>query len=233
MTKPLPALLLLAASGLLTNLHADLAIVQKTDGAGQDIETTTNIKLSKMRVDTPANVVIMDLKTGALTSLMPAEKKYMKIPSQMAQAVFDSMKKSAADQPQTPPVPAPTGNKETISGYPCEEYTYNYHGSKLILWLTTALPGYQAALQEMAAAFSQGPMAAMVKSVGVDFATLPGFPIRTVTELKPGETMTSTTLSVSTKPIPDAEFEIPAGYTELKMPSLTPPDAVQPPALSK
>jgi hypothetical protein len=219
MTKPLPALLLLAASGLLTNLHADLAIVQKTDGAGQDIETTTNIKLSKMRVDTPANVVIMDLKTGALTSLMPAEKKYMKIPSQMAQAVFDSMKKSAADQPQTPPVPAPTGNKETISGYPCEEYTYNYHGS--------------AALQEMAAAFSQGPMAAMVKSVGVDFATLPGFPIRTVTELKPGETMTSTTLSVSTKPIPDAEFEIPAGYTELKMPSLTPPDAVQPPALSK
>jgi hypothetical protein len=45
--------------------------------------------------------------------------------------------------------------------------------------------------------------------------------------------MTSTTLSVSTKPIPDAEFEIPAGYTELKMPSLTPPDAVQPPALSK
>jgi hypothetical protein len=233
MLKPPSSVLLLAAFGLLTNLHADLTLVQKIDGVGQDMETTTNIKPGKMRVDTSATVVIMDLKTGSLTSLMPAEKKYMKIPSQMAQVVFDSMKKSQGDQTPAPPVPTPTGKKETINGFACEEYNFTYRGSKGTLWLTTALPGYQAALQEMAAAFTQGPMAAMVKNIGVDFTALPGFPIRTVTELKPGDTITSTTVSVSTKPIPDAEFDIPAGYTEMKMPSLTPPDAAQPPALSR
>ena len=234
MIKPLPAILLLASFGLLTNLHADLTIVQKIDGLGQDMESTTKIKPGKTRVDSsPAHSFIMDLNTGAMITLMPAQKKYMKIPSEMAQAVVDSMKKTAGDQPATPSVPTPTGKKETISGYPAEEYTCIFNGTKMTLWLTTALPDYKAMLQEMATAFKSGPMAAMTKSLGLDFAALPGFPIRMINELTPGQVMTSTTVSVSTKPIPDLDFDIPADYTELKMPMLTPPAAEQPPALSK
>jgi hypothetical protein len=231
--KTIFSLLLLASCGLLANLHADLTVVQKVEGMGQNMESTTKIKPGKTRIDaSPANSFLMDLRTGEMTSLMTAQKKYMKIPNQMAQAVVDGMKKMQGDQ-SAPAAPTPTGKKETVSGYPCEEYTCVLHGTKLTLWLTTALPGYQAMLQEMAAAFNQGPMSVMTKSLGVDFASLPGYPIRTSNELRPGQVVTTTVISVNTDPIPDADFDIPSDYTELKMPSLTPPAARQAPAVSK
>jgi hypothetical protein len=227
-------LLLLASICLPPALHADLTIVQKVVGMDQDMESTTKIKPGKTRVDaSPATSIIMDLKTGEIISLMHAEKKYMKIPGQMAQAAIEGMQKMEGDQPGTAPELKPTGKKETIGGYPTEEYTCNVAGSKLSLWLTRALPDYQAVLTEMATAFKEGPMAAMMKHFGVDFATLPGFPMRTVNELQPGQTITSTVLSVSTKPIPDSDFDIPADYQAMKTPSLTPSAAEEPPAVSK
>ena len=66
-------------------------------------------------------------------------------------------------------------------------------------------------------------MAAMRQSYGLDMANLPGFPIRTVNELQPGQIITTTVESINTKPLADAEFQIPAGYKEISMPTLTPP----------
>ena len=64
-----------------------------------------------------------------------------------------------------------------------------------------------------------------MQSYGIDPATLPGFPVRTVLEISPGQTMTRTVVSVNTQPIADAEFEIPAGYQAMATPVLTPPAA--------
>jgi hypothetical protein len=232
--KTLCAILLAASICVLPSLRADLTIVQKVEGMGQNMESTTKIKGGKTRVDAaPATSIIMDLKSGDMISLMPAEKKYMKIPSEMAQAAMASMKKTQASPSGAPPALTPTGKKDTINGYSAQEYTYNTGGSKISLWLTTALPNYQQALKEMSAAFNQGPMSAMIKDLGVDFSTLPGFPLRTVNELQAGEAVTSTVVSVSTKPIPDSDFDVPADYEEMKMPSLTPPAVDQAPAVSK
>ena len=231
--KTLGAILLLFVC-LLSTVQADLTIVQKMDGMGGDMETTIKIKAGKTRVDaSPATSIIMDAKTGEMINLMHAEKKYMTIPSQMALAAIESMKKMQGDQTGPAPSPAPTGKKETISGYPTEEYTCEVAGSKVSLWLTKTLPDYQAVLAEMSAAFNQGLMSTVMKSVGMDFATLPGFPMRTVNELQPGQTITSTVESVSTKAIPDADFEIPVGYQAMKMPTLTPPGTEEAPAVKK
>ncbi len=232
MKKSLIALLLTSVC-LLPNLFADLTIVQKVDGMGQVMESTTKIKGGRTRIDaSPATSIIMDLKTGEMISLMHTQKSYMKIPSQMAQAALAGMKKMQGDQAAAPSI-VPTGKKDTISGYAAEEYTYNQAGMKMSLWLTKALPDYATVLKEMGEAFSQGPMAAMMKNFGLDFGALPGFPIRTVNELQPGQTITSTVVSVSTQTIPDSAFDIPTDYKVMTMPSLTPPAATDAPAVTK
>ena len=240
--KPFYATLLLAPFYLLSTLRADVTIVQKVDGMGQDAESTTEIKGGKVRIDaSPAQSVIVDQSTGGMISLMHAEKKYLMIPTQLAQAAMEGMKMQG-DKSGAAPTLVATGKKDTINGYPCEEYTCTISGTKLTLWLTKALPDYQAVLKEMAAAFNQGPMAEMMKNLGVDFSALPGFPMRTINELRAkgqdgeadkGQSVTSTVISVSTKPIADVDFTVPANYEAMKMPSLTPPGAEQAPAVSK
>ena len=222
--------LLLASAG---NVRADLTIVQKMDGMGQNMETTAKFKGSKTRVDAGPNMsIIMDLKSGEMEQINDAQKTYLKVPMQIEQAALDSMKKMQGDGAQKPQLTA-TGKKDTISGFAAEEYTATIAGSKLSLWLTKALPDYEKTLKEMSAAFSQGPMAAMMQSYGLDMANLPGFPIRTVNELQPGQTITTTVESINTKPVADSEFQIPAGYKEISMPTLTPPASEAVPTKNK
>ncbi len=123
-----------------------------------------------------------------------------------------------------------TGKKETINTYPSEEYTCEIAGHKMSVWLSTALPNYKVALKEMTAAMGHGPMAAAMQGVSLYSEDLPGFPIRTVTEIAPGQTFTSTTTSLDTKPIADGEFVVPTGYKEMALPMLTPPAAAGTPA---
>ena len=210
----------LAAVG---SIRADLTVVQKIEGMGQSMESTAKFKGGKTRMDTTPNTsIILDLKSGDMVQLTATQKTYLKVPGQMAQATIDAMKKTAGDNPEKTPL-TPTGKKETISGFAAEEYTCTIAGTHLALWLTRAIPDYEKALKEMSAAFSQGPMAAMMQSYGLDMANLPGFPVRTVNELQPGQSLTTTVISVNTKPLEDADFEVPAGYKEISMPTLTPP----------
>jgi hypothetical protein len=221
--------LLLAACCSLTLLgaaRADLTIVQKVEGGGQNMESTTKFKENKTRVDAgPGTSIIMDLKTGDIVNVMQAQKSYMKIPGAMAQQAMDSMKQMQASQGAAKPELTPTGKKETISGYASEEYSTTIAGAKMHFWLTKALPDYQSALKQMSAAFSQGPMAAMMQGLGLDIGALPGFPMRISQDADGGQTMTSTVVSVNTKPVADSEFAIPAGYKEITMPNLTPAGA--------
>ena len=219
-------LLIAFAAGLLAsaaNSRADLTVVQKIEGMGQNMESTAKFKGSKTRVDAAPNTsIIMALKSGEMIQVVQAEKTFLKVPATVALAAIDSMKKTTSDGSEKPQL-VPTGKKETISGFAAEEYTCTIAGTHLSLWLTKALPDYEKALKEMSAAFTQGPMASMMQSYGLDMANLPGFPIRTVNEVQPGQSQTTTVVSVSMKPIADSEFEVPAGFKEISMPTLTPP----------
>ena len=209
--------------------RADLTVVQKVEGVGQNMENTSMFKNGKTRVDTsPGTSLIMDLKTGEMINLMHVPKTYVKVSSSMAQAAIESMTQMQGGPTNAKPQLAATGKTDTISGFAAEEYTCSVAGVKVALWLTKALPNYEAVLKEMNGALGQGPMGPLMQSYGVDLANLPGFPIRTTLELQPGQTMTRTVISVSTKPVPDSEFEIPPGYTEMAVPVLTPPAAAEP-----
>ncbi len=213
-------------------VQADLTVVQTVEGFGQDMENTAKFKDGKTRVDTsPGTSIIMDLRSGEMISLMHAPKTYIKVSGAMARAAIESMKPGQSESGSAKPALTATGKKETISGFPTDEYTCTVAGVKVTLWLTKALPDYETALKEMNGALSQGPMGPLVQGNGIDMATLPGFPIRTALEIQPGQTMTRTVVSVSTQPVADEEFTIPAGYKEMSVPVLTPPAAVAGPSL--
>ena len=208
--------------------RADLTIVQKVEGMGQAYENTSLFKDGKTRVDTsPDTSLILDLKTGETVSLNRSQKSYLKVSGDMARAAIASVQPTPANPPEPRSPLAPTGKKETVSGYEAEEYTCTIAGVKMSLWLTKALPDYQEALRELNAGFKAGSMAVLMQNYGFDLSTLPGFPVRTVLKILPDQTMTRTVVSVSTQPIPDTEFQVPPDYKEVTATTLTPP-VVQP-----
>lgn len=226
-------LLLAALASFLTlrSLHADLTVVQKIEGMGLATESTTKVKGDKTRVDAmPGMSMIINGGTGDILNIMHSQRSYMKIPADAAKLAVSKMVSPKGDSADAKPKLVATGKKETINTYPSEEYTSEVAGRKVTVWLTTALPNYQTALKQMTAAMGQGPLAATMQSFSFYSNDLPGFPIRTVSEIAPGQTITATTVSLDEKPIADADFAVPAGYKEVSMPMLTPPAPASSPA---
>ncbi len=222
---------LLAAAcflAVLASSRADLTIVQTIEGLGQTpTRSVTKYKDGKTRMDVaPGSTIIMDAKTGDTISLLHAQKRYLKAPAGVVKAAVDNLNGMLPKAGQTKAELVATGKKEMIAGYPAEEYTANVAGAKITLWLTTAIPDYEKVSRELGAAFREGPLAAMSQNFGLDLSNLPGFPVRQVNELQPGQTVTATLVSVSSEPVPDADFEIPAGYEAIATPELTPRAAV-------
>jgi hypothetical protein len=225
MTHKILCLSLLTAACGFSSLRADVTLVEQTDAMGQNVDSTILVKDGHTRVDTPIGAsVIVDLKSGEVISLMHAEKTYMKVPAQMAQAAL-------AFASQSPLLPqagsmalTATGKKDTISGYAADEYTFAVAGKPISVWLTKAAPDYVNLLKEVAAAFAQGPMGAIIKGIGLDIASLPGLPVRFAGEVQPGQTVTSTITSISSSPISDSQFAVPADYKEkpLALPGFQP-----------
>lgn len=226
--RPLPflaAALLCAPFAVTPAARADLLITQKVEGvAGMaGMETTTRVKGDKLRVDaTPEMSMLVDVKTGDMINLMHAQKSYLKISGEMAKTMMAQMKPAAGAAAPAKPDLKPTGKKETINGYASEEYTTTVNGMKLDFMLTKALPNYESALKQLADAAKNGPMAQQAQGMGLDFGTLPGFPLRTSMEMA-GQKMVSTVTNLSTATLPESEFALPAGYKELTMPTMTPP----------
>ena len=65
--------------GLLLPVRADLIVVQKVEGAGQNGEVTVRIKGDKERIDAPSQPTrIIDGKTGEMTDLLNERKSFIR-----------------------------------------------------------------------------------------------------------------------------------------------------------
>jgi len=207
----------LAVAVLANAARADLTITQKVQQGAQpeaDLTVTMKIKGQKMRMDaTPKVSTIIDLKSGDMQNLMHDQKMVMTVPG----ALIKSLQQAAAPADAGPPaVPQPTGNKETISGFACEEYTLTSHGAKVSVWLTKDLPAAQKAMSEVAAISPDNdPFQAALHGQKFD-----GFPMRTVIETPGVGKTTMTVVAVDEGPLPDADFSVPSGYKTMQMPSL-------------
>ncbi len=197
--------------------HADLTITQNLaqDKAGKATDTTLTIKVKgdKMRMDgVPQMSNIVDLKSGDVTSLLHQQKAVMTIPG----ATVKSMQDARTMQNPKMDAPKATGNKETISGFACEEYEASLGEAKIKLWLTKDLPAVEKLMKELSQlSASSDPVQGMLKDQNIS-----GFPMRTVMFMPGAGKMTMTVVALSEDPIPDAEFAVPSDYKPMPLPAM-------------
>jgi hypothetical protein len=203
----------------IANASADLVIESKIESAQLNSTTTIKVKGGKMRVDIPDGPIgamssIIDTATGDSIALVHAQKMAMKTSSAQLKQALDANKPAGDAKSADASALKATGQKEKISGYDCEIYTWSNGGATARLWVTKDHP-QAAALKTLEKQMHSGIMGAM--QTGPDSSSIPGVAVKT--ELtNQGQTITTTILSVKEQDVDAKEFDIPAGYQSMAMP---------------
>lgn len=228
LTMKLISLLWLCNACLLVSTRADLTIVQKVEGAGPSGEMTIKIKGEKARMEvSPEATMIMNGKTGEMTTLMNDQKRFMRMSGEKMRAMTQMADQFASNNKQTAEKAklTPTGKKEIINGYEAEEYTSETPKYKASYWLTTRFPNYSEILKQLKA--MQPDWMDLSKQGMPDYRDLPGLPIRTRMTFQ-GKEFTITISSIKQDPVSDAEFSIPKDFQEMQMPGIPGGNATMP-----
>lgn len=216
--------------GLLVSARADLTIVQRVEGAGQNGDITVKIKGDKERIDAPSQPTqIIDGKTGEMIDLMNDKKSLVRISAEQMKAAAETINKfDDGKQPSTPKL-TPTGKKETINGYETEEFVYETPQFKASFWVATKYPDATGILKQMQAPFSG---AWKPSNMGMpDYTDFAGLPLKTVISVGANQVVT-TIMSIKKDSINATDFDIPKDFQELKKPLDAAPPPVENPAAS-
>lgn len=215
-TVRLAASLLLAA--FVATASAGVVVVQEADQTGGPMPGKTRLTMTlegeRARMDMGESLSsIVDFQAGTITTLLHAQRMAMPLPK----AMLDAARAAAAQSSQKPNL-KPTGRTETISGYPCEEYTGTFQGLDLTYWVTKQSVPAQATLLKQMSQLSGG--ADPLKAAMADGSDFPGFPIRTIVKSKEMGSSTMTVLSIKEQKVPDSTFRIPSGYQTMSAPKV-------------
>ena len=215
------ALSVFAAALAAASARADLTIVQKVEGIPQLSEMTMKIKGGNIRIDAgPQMSSIVNSRTGDTVTLMHDRKMAMRLSAEQTKAAAAMMGKAAGGATDAAAPKAkltPSGKKETINGYETEEYLYDGPTVKASYWVAKNYPNGDAIMKEMQTLTAK---ASAANPVGMpDYRDFPGLPLRTNGSMA-GTQFVSTITSIKQDPLTDAEFTVPKGYQDMKMPDL-------------
>src|SRR6266571_2684992 len=210
--------------------RADLTIVQKIEGPGQNGEITVKIKGDKERMDAPSQPTrIIDGKTGEMTDLLNEKKSFIRISAQQMKAAAETINKFDDGKQPSPHKLTPTGKKETISGYETEEFVYETPQFKASFWVAAKYADAAGVLKQL-----QAPVSGAWKpsNMGMpDYTDFPGLPLKTVISVGDNQVVTTIT-SIKQDSINATEFDVPKDFQELKRPIESAPPPVENPASS-
>jgi hypothetical protein len=227
--RNLAALFSIITFGLLVSARADLTIVQRVEGLGQNGDVTVKIKGDKERIDAPSQPTrIIDGKAGEMTDLLNEKKTFIRISAEQIKAAAETINKFDGEKPAAPKL-TPTGKKETINGYETEEFVYETSQFKASFWVATKYPDAAGVLKQM-----QAPISGAWKpsNMGMpDYTDFAGLPLKTVITMGDNKAVT-TILSIKKDSISAAEFDIPKDFQELKKPLDAAPPPVESPMSS-
>ena len=200
-------------------VRADVTIEQKMESAMMNGNMTMKIKGDNARMDMPSPVggnvtVIMNMKSGDMTTLMHAQKMAMKMNMNDAKKQAEAAQKAAGIDPTKMEKPKATGTKEKVGAWDTEVYEFNLGGTSGKLWVAKDFPDAQVIKDQMNKMSNAAPGGFDPSKMDV-----PGMTVKT--EIKtPVGNMTTTLVKVSQDPVADSEFVAPQGYNEMKMPTL-------------
>jgi citrate lyase beta subunit len=200
-------------------MRADVVIVQNVDGMAQSTQMTIMVGPDKVRTDvTPQISTITDTATGDVTTLMHAQKSYLLIPIATSRAMMARAMQQAGSPSASPAPPVATGKTDKINGYDAAEYTFSNGNLKATYWICKDFPDAQM-VKDALAKLAKGGMAAMLKGMTPDMSTFPGVPVKTEVETN-GQKITTELVSAKEQTVDPSEYQVPAGYTEMKMPTM-------------
>jgi len=204
--------------------RADMVIIQNVEGAGQSGPMTIKIKGDKTRADvSPQMSSITDTATGDSVMLMHFSKNYMKLSAQKTKALMEKMKqmRPAADaakkEEESFTAPKATGKKQRIGEYDTEEYLSQIGSTNFHFWVAKDFPN-GAALQQQMSKYQEKGLSQVLKGKSVSLKDLPGIAVKTEIEFS-GQKISYTLVSIKEEDVNPKEFDIPAGYQEMAMPS--------------
>ena len=220
-----PVLSLLFASLFSLNAQADLTLIQKMESKGQTSEMALKIKGDRVRMEaTPEMTMIVQGKTGDVITLINAQKKFMRISADKAQAIAEMAAKYGASTTEKPKLVL-TGKKMTINGYEAEEYIAETAKFKASYWIAPKFPGSVEILKQLQAVIP-ATWNDLAKGM-LDYRDLPGLPLRTQVKLG-DEEVTSTVVAIKQDPLSEADFLVPKDFQEVKMPNMMETSADKP-----
>ncbi len=218
--KPIRSLVIATflAAGV-CSLRADLTILQEIsmpDAQMPSMSTTTKIKDQMIRIDTGGKAsMILDGNTGDMTSLMPEQK--VAIPMNAAfQKMAAKMAKANQQPGDSAPDFKPTGRKQTLLGFECEEFTATMSKQSMTIWVTQAIPeSEQMAKQfeKFGAQFKQFQSPAQAGKIK-------GLPLLTEITDDAGKKTTIRVQAISRDAIAAKDFEIPRDYKKMELPQM-------------
>src|SRR5438067_5722986 len=228
--RNLAALYSIVAIDLVVSAQADLTIVQRVEGVGQDGEVTVKIKRDKERIDAPSQPTrIIDGKTGEMTDVLNEKKSFVRISAEQMRAAAETINKFDESKQSSASKLTSTGKKETVNGYETEEFVFETPKFKASFWVATKYPDAAGILKQM-----QVPVSGAWKpsNMGMpDYTDFAGLPLKTVISIGTNQVVTSI-VSIKKDPISAAEFDIPKDFQELKKPLDAAPPPVENPATS-
>ncbi len=199
---------------------ADIVVEQKMESPFMNGNMTIKIKGDKARMDMPAGpagkmTVIMDAKSGDMTTLIHSQKMAMKM------NIADAKKQAEAAQKQTGidlakiEQPKATGEKEKIGEWDSEIYEVKTGGGAMKMWVAKDFPNYKTIMEQT------NKLSAATGGSGFDPSkfNLPGMVVKSEIATAVGK-VTSVLVKASEQDVADGEFALPEGYQEMKVPSL-------------
>lgn len=205
---------------LVLSARADLTLVEKVEGAGQNATMTVKIKGNKARMDaTPQVTTIIDTSTGEMMNLMNDQKAVVHISAEKMKAAMETMRKfNGVGENTAKPKLTPTGKKEKINGYDTEEYTVETPAFKAHYWIAPKYPDATAILKQLQVLNSERLQPSNMKTP--DYADFPGVPVKTVITVG-GNEITTTLASIKQDSLSDSEFTAPKDYHEMQVPEMS------------
>lgn len=186
---------------------------------GKNTEMVMAMKGGKLRTDANseghAMTMLMDGQTQVMKMLMPEQKMYMTMDLKSMREHMQSKKKS-------PPKVTALGTRETIAGRTCENYVIETEDSKMEFCNTKGIGNFLSPRNPMGRGPSDG-LSELDDDVYRTYFKEGFFPLR-LTDLKDGKRrVVMEATRVEAKSFDASYFEVPAGFSEMKMPGMMGP----------
>src|SRR6476620_10394749 len=173
--------IVIASLALALTARGDYLIKEELENSGQVQKITLKIKGAMVREDVGGqNSAIIDSNTGQTTLLLDAQKAFVKISPEQLKEQAKALKEllgTKADNPESIEL-KPTGKRQRINGFETEEYTTNFNGTQMSIFVAKQFPNFQKVVEALYRVQS-GPAMEVLRSMSIPPDKYPGLPIRT------------------------------------------------------